>query len=296
MEATDSGHSFEQQFGKKEVLNFTEGRATVADVSPAFLKDEIPIVISPGWSENPDTYTETSKIAFGEGRRVLSFGYSKWDAKVRKGEYQESEYPEAELKKAQLILDVLEKKGIGKVDVIAHSEGAMNTLVAAMLKPDQFRNIVLDKPAGLIGKDTGVAITGRFVKLMLQEAIARPFLLSDPNSSMVAAARVARYIAENPKRTLDEMDALTRFDITELMSKLKDHGIMFSVIAGVDDPLFPVKRQISHLRASGGASALEGYYSVIGGHNELSLHAEKHAALAVNALEGLQYKRMSLDP
>jgi hypothetical protein len=108
---------------------------------------------------------------------------------------------------------------------------------------------------------------------------------------LIAAARVAGYIAENPKRTMDEMDALTNFDITEMMERLREHGVMFSVVAGVNDPLFPVNRQIAHLRKLKAGIPVEGYYSVVGGHNELSLNAEKHAVLAINALENLQYKR-----
>jgi len=182
----------------------------------------------------------------------------------------------------------LKKKGIEKVDVIAHSEGAINSLIAALLKPGQFRNIVLDKPAGLIGKDSKIALTGRFIKLLLQEAIARPILLTDSTSSIRAGTRTARYIAENYHRVLKEMGAMSSGDITEMMTKLSEHGIKFSIISGVDDPLFPVNRQIRNMRQSNRVPPIKGYYSVIGGHNELSINADQHAALAFNALDDLR--------
>ncbi len=63
-------------------------------------------------------------------------------------------YPKEEVRKALNILGVLEEKDVEKTDVIAHSEGAVNTLIAASLYPEKFRNIVLFGPAGLIGEDT----------------------------------------------------------------------------------------------------------------------------------------------
>lgn len=286
--------NFEQQFQHKEKLTFPEGKVTVVDVSPEVLTDSTPVIIAPGWSENYYTYRKTLKVAFDSGRRILTVGY------FQKGgeEPLDTEYPEVELRKARLLLDALESKGIKKTDVIAHSEGAINTLIAAMLEPDQFRNVVLDKPAGLIGKDTRANLTGRFLKLILQEAIARPKLFTDPTSGIRAAGRTARYIVENPKRILDEMDVLTNFDITELMIRLWEQGVMFSVISGVNDPLFPVKRQIEHMRnqqeKTGKKPPIEGYYSVKGGHNELSINADKHSSLAIDALNGLQRRRNSI--
>ncbi|KKQ89634.1 MAG: Alpha/beta hydrolase fold protein [Candidatus Curtissbacteria bacterium GW2011_GWC2_38_9] len=275
--------SFKQQFKSREELHFPEGKITVVDVVPRVLSDETPVLLVPGWSENYDTYKKTLAVGFNEGRRIVTVGQS------GNGQSPESqEYPEEELRKAQLLLNVLGKKGIEKADVIAHSEGAINGLIAAIMKPYQFRNIVLDKPAGFIGKDTKAALTGRFIKLLLQEIIARPILLTDSTSSIRAGARTARYIAENPQRVLKEMDALTSVDITEIMTSLSNQGIKFSVIAGVNDPLFPVSRQIADMREHGNVPPLKGYYSVIGGHNKLSIDASRHASLAFNALENLR--------
>lgn len=38
-----------------------------------------------------------------------------------------------------------------------------------------------------------------------------------------------------------------------------------------------------------------GYYSVIGGHNELSIKPDKYTLLAVDALNGLQRRRKRLE-
>lgn len=288
--------TFETQFSAKETVEFPEGKIDVVDVSPAVLKDPIPVLLAPGWSENQDTYKKSLKVIFEGGRRGITVGYARRGGEVKKHET----YPQAELRKANQLLGVIEIKGIKRVDGIFHSEGAVNGLIAAMLRPDLFRNIVLDKPAGMIGEDGKTMLMGRFLKLMVKEAIERkPFSFSDPTNSVSTAGRLTRYMAGNPLRMWSEMDALITEDITNFIHHLESKGVKISIIAGVNDPLFPVKRQIEHMKKvkdkQGANLPIEGYYSVTGGHNELSIHAEAHTALAVNALDGLQRRQNQLD-
>ena len=277
--------SFEQQYKKQENIKSIVGSIDIVDIVPQEISNPTPILLIPGWSENVSTYKKSLKTIYDEKRRVVTVG--KYD---KEGKYGKWDSLEAEMTKAQLILDALDHKDLNRVDTIAHSEGAIITLLAAVLEPERFRNIVLDKPAGFIGSDTKTQLMGRFVKLMIQEAVLRPKSLSDPTGAVQAGFRTARYCVENPQRVLQEMDALTSYDISDLMSLLRDKGVMVSVISGVDDPLFLVSRQVENMRQAG-APPIEGYYSVIGGHNELSIHPEKHTALAVNALDSLQRKR-----
>ena len=106
-------------------------------------------------------------------------------------------------------------------------------------------------------------------------------------------------------KVLKELDTMTSFDIKELIQDLREKGIMFSVIAGVDDPLFPVREQLKALQEkfeTRDKTPLEGFYSVRDpdlrydlGHNALSLRPEKHTALALNALDNLQWKRERIE-
>lgn len=294
MQTTEStqSSSFEQQFSNKETLHFKEGKIDVVDIAPKNLREETPILLVPGWSENPSTYKDSLNFISDQNRRVLSLGYS---PNLRKIE-NDGQYPDVELQKANLLLDVLKQKGIEKIDVIAHSEGAINVLIAAMIDPSYFRNVVLDKPAGLIGHDSKRGLISRFISLMKQEIKLRPLLSTDPNSALTAAARVTAYLAEHPVRVMKELDALTSYEITDLIKDLREkEGVMFSVFAGVDDPLFPaftVGWQIKNTR-----QPIEGFYSVRDhgqrdlGHNALSLRPEVHARESLRALDDLQRKR-----
>ena len=287
--------SFEAQFENKRTIPFPEGNVDVVDVAPPNVS-ALPVLLAPGWSENQDTYKKSLKVLYDSGRRAITVGYGR-----RGGETEKHEtYPQAELRKANQLLGVLSAKDIDKVDGIFHSEGAINGLIAAMLRPDKFRNIVLDKPAGLIGEDSKTNLTARFLKLLVTEAVERkPFSFSDPTNSVTASARTLNYIAGNPLRTLSEMEALTTQDITHLIHHLEGLGIKFSIIAAPDDPLYPIKRQIEYMRQkqeeSGKMLPIEGYYSVKGGHNELSINADQHTLLAVDALNGLQRRRERLE-
>lgn len=287
--------SFEAQFKNKRTIPFPEGKVDVVDVAHPEASD-LPVLLAPGWSENQDTYKKSLKVLYDAGRRAITVGYGR-----RGGETEKHEtYPQAELRKANQLLGVLAAKGIDKVDGIFHSEGAINGLIAAALRPEKFRNIVLDKPAGLIGKDSKTKLTARFLKLLITEAVERkPFSLSDPTNSVSSSARTLNYIASNPLRMLSEIEASTTQDITHLIHHLEGQGIKFSIIAAPDDPLFPVKRQIEHMKQKQEESEkklpIEGYYSVKGGHNELSINADQHTLLAVDALNGLQRRRERLE-
>jgi hypothetical protein len=81
---------------------------------------------------------------------------------------------------------------------------------------------------------------------------------------------------------------MSNADITDMIKTLSEKGIKISIISGVDDPLFPVSRQIANMEKTANVPPVKGYYSVIGGHNELSIDADRHAKLAFNALDNLR--------
>lgn len=285
---------FDVQFSNTQTVDLSQGRVRIVDVVPPQLVDSTPILIAPGWSEDPQTYKKTLEVFYKQKRRGISFAH------LGRGtaDIEMEGYPEVELRKAQDLLSVMELREVGQVDGVFHSEGAINGLIAATLYPERFRNIVLDKPAGIVGKDGNARLTGRFTKLLLKEAFERkPFSFTDPTNSVSSVLRTGNYLARH-RELFTELSAMTTQDITEMMYNLEEKGIMFAIIAGPSDPLFPVARQLEHLRQvrqkKDKKLPFEGYYSVRGGHNELSIHAKDHALLAVDALTNLQRRRERL--
>jgi len=277
--------SFEQQFRLKEYFNFREGNVTVVDIIPEIMTDSVPVLIAPGWNENFDTYTKSLKFAFEHGRRVISFDYSRTGGKVPK----ESGYPAAELRKSLQILEVLKTKQLKEVDVIAHSEGAINVGIAADIKPEKFRNIVFDRPMGMVGPENRMALFARWFKMRRIEKKLRPQDTEDPVSAAQVSARFKKYFMENKWRGYDEVTSMTNFDLVPILFRLRENGINFEIIASDNDLMSPLKRQRSHAKFYGEEFPT---HEVAGTHNMLSINPEMYTRLALGMLENLQLENV----
>lgn len=184
----------------------------------------------------------------------------------------------------------MNKKELKTVDLIAHSEGAIPAIIAALSYPERFRAIVFVDPAGLIGKDSTIKLGARFASMLLKDAQRMRKAPEDKKENMLKAAREsAKYFLTNPKRGIQEVNAIADADIYEMLTALKGLGIKVSVIHGTDDSLFPMGKVLRTAREKGGIDTI-GFYSVKGDHREISVHPEEYTALAVNALEDLSRK------
>ena len=157
--------SFEEQFNAPEEVRLPSGTAEVGDVTPENIKDEVPVFLAQAWGLGLGSYKLAMEQLFNDERRVLSVVHPRMGSalessmnvdeltvdpeRVLKGKFFKS-YPTAELRKALNILEVLEEKGIKEVDAIAHSEGAINIAIAAMMYPEKFRSIAFYGPAGMM--------------------------------------------------------------------------------------------------------------------------------------------------
>lgn len=278
--------SFEEQFADRQQIESFGGKVEVVDIMPEKQKTEVPVVFAPGWSETIETFKDSIKIMADLQHRVLSLEHARYGESIDIRE-TEKKYPAEELRKAFALLDVLAEKNIGKIDVVAHSEGAINTVIAASFQPDKFRNIVLVGPGGLIGEDKFPRLASRFsiniirgIIRSIKEPGIRESVLRDNKERI-------KYILKNIPRALNEAVAISKSDIHEALRELHDIGIGTIVIHGVDDPVFPMDK----VQEIVDADQLDGFYSVKGDHNDIWTHPEKYVALAEHALEALAKKQ-----
>jgi pimeloyl-ACP methyl ester carboxylesterase len=281
---SEKQHHFDEQFSKKETIQTSAGLTEVVDVKPIHDKDSVPVLLAPGWSETYQTNKQGLRTVHDQDRRGLTLSHPRTGANI-KGE--EPDYPMAEIRKMQATIGVLSTKGIDKADVIAHSEGAINTIIAASLYPERFRNLVLVNPAGLIGEDRLDKLSGRFMSFLAKESAQIVKSPHERGPLLNLAVQSAKYIAANPKRTIEEAAAITDTEILELIDNLHKDGIGISVVAGVDDPLFPINKITEVL--SSNREAIDGFYSVKGGHNKI-ISDQRYMEAALNALDGLKNK------
>ncbi|MDO8516097.1 MAG: hypothetical protein Q7S28_02500, partial [bacterium] len=152
-ESAEHFPSFEEQFANKEEFEFLGGKVEFVDIKPEHPKNEVPVLFAPGWGSTPEAMKDAIRVMVERGRRVLCLSHAtsggdmgEMDPEIRE------KYPEAELRKALALNQLLTEKGIEKADVIAHSEGGINTAIAASVDSENFRNIIFMNVGGLIGK------------------------------------------------------------------------------------------------------------------------------------------------
>ncbi len=276
--------SFEEQFENRQKIESLGGVIEVVDVMPERPKTEVPVIFAPGWGETPETFKDSVKTMAELERRVLSLEHS------RGGETEElpqTEYPADELRKALALIKVLEEKGIDRADIIAHSEGAINSVIAAAFHPEKIRSMVLVGPGGLIGPDKFPKLVGRFSLNVIRSAV-RAWQEPDSREAIVRDGNeTGKYILKNIPRAWKEAVAISESDIHEALKELHEQGIGVAIIHGVDDPVFPMDKIQEVVKKD----QIDGFYSVKGDHNEIWIHPEKYVALADQALDALEKKR-----
>ncbi|OGD53779.1 hypothetical protein A3J78_02525 [Candidatus Beckwithbacteria bacterium RBG_13_35_6] len=268
---------------KSYIIDSSVGKFPVIEVSLTQPKADIPVVIAPGWSEPPDVFDSLQSVMAERGRRSFSFDHPRLGGKVepRLG------YSTPELRKALALLDLVEHTGSDKVDIVAHSEGAVYAVIAASLKPEKFRNMILVGPGGMIGKDTLTALLGRFTK-----KVARNLLqgIKDPSTTKTiihAHIGAGKYIATNPVRALSEAVAISKSNIGEMLPQLRSRGVGIVIIHHAGDEAFPMQR----IQQVAQPKQMDGILAVTGLHDDLYIHPEKYAAAAEEMLSVLERKQ-----
>jgi pimeloyl-ACP methyl ester carboxylesterase len=155
------GAPFEDKFQQAiRMYQSPWGIIYAAIVRPADPKSQIPVVLAQGWSENMKVLKESIKQLYAANRIVIALDHPRRGGAID----VHPSYPIEELRKALTIHEIIQQQDILLVDFIAHSEGAINSAIAAFLEPKRVRNIILVDPAGLAGKDVAPLFVGRFAK------------------------------------------------------------------------------------------------------------------------------------
>ena len=295
---------FEEQFAKKEKFEVAGGTAEVVDIRPENAKTDVPVFFAPAWACTAKVYKPALERLSETNRRVISLnhprigGLSSADLQAYK---TREEYPPEELRKALSILDVLEQKGIEKVDVITHSEAAINVAIAATLHPEKFRNIVFFAPAGMIGEDTFSRLLKGFKGQSKRPPSLNATVHEDGSAGFAeipitetqkqvgakAFTEVLKYFAKNPVRAINETLNISKSQIHTMLRYLHERGIGIVVMASVDDPVFPMDK----MQEIAKADMLDGFLSVRGGHGMIGEHPELYVTAAEQMLSALEAKK-----
>ena len=264
---------FQTQFKTKKKIDFHGRSIAFVDVIPATLKSATPIFIAPGWGETPRTFRDLMHLLFDAGYRVISVTHPRQDLKL----ITSKNISRFELQKAEIILAVLHAQGIQKVNAIAHSEGAINAVLAAHTKTSAFSAIIMVGPGGLVENEGFVELTSRFIGNMLQGSM-RAIVDSVARRRLIRSGiETFRYFLMNPIMSLLEGSAISRTHLRDLLVELHQAGIVVDVIQGSEDIVFPIKKMQS-------LSDLTwiGFYTTVGDHSDIYAHPQNYIYLLLS--------------
>lgn len=272
------------QFERAEKIKLNETEIEIVDISPRELKTEVPTFLMPGFSATPLALKDAILRTAESGRRVIS-AYAPHGIDTARNE--NTELPEAEMRKLETLLTLIEAKGAKKINVIATSESAIYVTAAAVLYPEKFANIILVEPAGLIGEDSFLGLIKRTAKDMSaqQKMDSNWQKAKFPSPASVGA----KSILSNIGASIREIQAISKADIREALQKIHQSGIGISIIHAVDDKVFPMERVQQMVKSD----MIDGFYSVEGVHGSIYIYEPygRIAEMALCALEEKQSKK-----
>ena len=281
----------EAQFEAPEKIPFGDGTIEVFDIQPEAAKSETPVMIAPGWAQTPETFKQNILALAKDGRRALSVN-TPTSIEVDDGENYDRQIPEYQYKKIAALLETIDNKGIEQIDGVGHSEGAAHLVLAATLRPEKFRNLVLVNPGGMIGNDNILALIKRFTLHAADKRI-RALRGLDPAPRMSeTSAKGRKNIFADLKGSLQSAKELAGTKIDKMLEHLKENGIGIAIIHSVDDRLFPMDR----MQDTTTRKHIDGFYSVKGGHNQFFTDPERYTKLAQQALDKLEEKSLKQPP
>jgi pimeloyl-ACP methyl ester carboxylesterase len=278
------------QFAQPE--KYTYGSTTIEafDVQPEKLKTEVPVFFGTGWSASRGVYEASMLGVADRGRRLLSlFAPHGIDTDQDFGEGDRT-YAAAELRKAAAMLHTLEEKGVEQLDIVAHSESAIWSLIVATMHPEKIRNIVLIDPAGFIEEETTPRLMKSFCLDIVQGALNKEKLPRPEVERTVQPGSggdlfgALKNMLGNPMLSLKEVLALRDADIRQILEDLKAQGKHIAIIQGVRDTIFPMELVNKVVNTK----QVDGFYSVYGAHNEINSNPEAYITVIDHALDALE--------
>lgn len=233
---------FQKQFEVRKYIATPFGEIETVDIKPPNPKTSIPVFFAPGWRETPELQEACLYEVYKANRRVFTLHHARSAYAVE----AVGNYPAVEIQKAKTLLLCIKHMKMKRVDVITHSEGAINVAIAATMMPEKFRNLVLVTPAGLHGKDSLIRLTSGFTQHMLgQFAYASPRVTT--YLKKLSPRKRRANLLKSALFALQEGRAIASFDIYSLLINLRKSGVKVAVLVGEKDTAIPFAKIKQHL-------------------------------------------------
>jgi len=260
------------------------GVAVVVQIIPRTPGDPVPLVFAPGWGQTARAYAIPLRTFAERGRHVVSLFQPARGRSIT----GQTDLPREQARKAQALIGAIARLRLERVDLVAHSEGALGAVIAAALYPQRVRNLILVDPAGLIIGDRWYRLVGRFGQMIVQCALEATTNAAERRALVWAMVNPTVYSLTHPLRALAQISALAGWHNLDLLRGLRGAGVGVVVITGVDNRVFPIDR--SGPFARDGVLIVDGFHSVRGGHAKL-LGDARYAGAILDAIDQLNARR-----
>ena len=235
---------FDRQIEVKHTIEVSGEVATYHMAEPPFnpAVSQEWIVFVGGFSTTKEKYYEELLHLAQSGRKVL-FINPEMAAHIILDEHPATAHMHATIKsEADLLRRVLDAEGIEKADFIAHSRGAAVATTLIAQNPGRARRVLLDSPAGLIGKDTTKELKAR----SREEMIAR---IKTEHSLKPLTSFAGRFLRRLNLHLKEEIPAIAATDIRPLLKTIREYsqeheedGVETLLLYPYSDRIFPPDR------------------------------------------------------
>lgn len=292
----------------EKIITSTGEEVDLYDMRPKEEKTPVPVVMVGGWTANAELWKKNMREFVSRGRRAMivdathgaDYHPEALDLDERAGD--------VERRRISGVFAGLDAKGIEKADAVAHSEGCIDLLLAAVSYPERFRNIVLVEPAGMIGSDSLFALLWRnqvkdvpaMTKAHEAQKRGAPGFTFDvhPDDQMFPDVMgKAMKTFSDKRRSFQELLSIARIQTVDLLREVKSKGIGVVIVHGAEDEMFPMNRVAETLRGQKRSdepdysNIVDGFYSVKGVHVRFHDQPVEYTQLAEGALTALEAKQ-----
>jgi pimeloyl-ACP methyl ester carboxylesterase len=260
------------------------GIAVGVEIIPRTAGDPVPLVFIPGWGQTARAYAIPLQTFAERGRHVYSLFRPAHGRPIT----GPTDLPREEVRKAQTLIGALSRWQLARVDLVAHSEGALGAIIATALYPHRVRNLILVDPGGLIVGDRWYRLAGRFAKMIVQCTREAATNTAERRALVWAVVNPTIYSLTHPGRAMAQVAALARWHSLELLRGLRGSDVGVVMITGVDNRVFPINQAGPLVRD--GVMLVDGFQAVRGGHAKL-LGDARYADAVLNAIDRLNARR-----
>lgn len=235
-----------------------EGQERIGDATvscrlevPKIITDPAPLAIAPGYLGDRWAYRGVSDYIVAQGKPVLIWKFPRKQGVRGSLDPTHNLYPQklacqslySSIRHMRNRDDLPEEVSVEQFDAVGHSRGGATIVRAAIKKPDLFRTIIFDSPAGFEDHNTLMMAT-RLVPFFKNEAIPTILKREIHSSAHVALMGLSGYILANPLRTIAEAIDVSKEDVTELLSHHNIASTPKALYGYTSDHLIDIEKSI----------------------------------------------------